>query len=324
MRIYKPEGTSGTKFTGFKYDTIENFMNNGTIVEAPVTKCDSSNLSLYFDLGNNIYGILPFSELEYNNFGKTKSVAAISRVAKYTCFKIKNMSTDEDGKVCATLSRKDAQKECYDNYIKNLQLGQVIEAKITHVEEYGAFCDIGCGIIALLPIEHFSVARIRDPKTALKPFKSLKVIVKSIDNYGRILLSQKELLGTWEEEAAKFKTGEVVVGTVRIVEDYGVFVELTPNLSGLAEPVAGMEVGTVVSVYIKSIIPDKMKVKLLIVDSENIERPFTKLDYRIPEDGFVRHWVYSPSSSAKKVESIIVKDESDASELVDESNTGDN
>lgn len=305
MRLYKPEGTSGIRFNGFKREILEGFMKEGTIIEAPTIKCDN-NLNLFVDLGPDIYGEIPYDEFEYNKNGtETKSVAVISRVAKFTCFKVMSITEDEEGKTKAILSRKQAQQDCYDNYVSKLQLGQIIDAKITHIEGYGAFCDIGCGIIALLPIEHFCVARIKDPKVALKHFKNIKVIVKNIDESGRLLLSQKELLGTWEEEAAKFKPGDVVVGTVRLVEKYGIFVELTPNLAGLAEGMEGVEAGDVVSVFIKSIIPDKMKVKLLIVDTDNATRPFIKLDYRIPEDGFVKHWVYSPKGSSKVIESII-------------------
>lgn len=308
MRLYKPEGILATRFNGFKKETLEGFMKEGTIVEAPTIKCDN-NLNLFVDLGPDIYGEIPYEEFEYSRNGaETKSVAVISRVAKSTCFKVTDIVEDQDGKTKAILSRKQAQQDCYENYVSKLQVGQVIDARITHIEKYGAFCDIGCGLIALLPIEHFCVARIKDPKTALKHFKNLKVIVKDIDESGKILLTQKELLGTWEEEAAKFKPGDVVVGTVRLVEKYGIFVELTPNLAGLAEGVEGVEAGDVVSVFIKSIIPDKMKVKLLIVDADSTASPFIKLDYRIPEDRFVKRWVYSPDNSSKVIESIIVEE----------------
>ncbi|MGL0910084.1 hypothetical protein ACSTB0_13670, partial [Faecalibacterium wellingii] len=44
------------------------------------------------------------------------------------------------------------------------------------------------------------------------------------------------LLGTWEENAAGFTVGETVVGIVRSVEEYGTFIEIAPNLAGLAHP----------------------------------------------------------------------------------------
>lgn len=52
-----------------------------------------------------------------------------------------------------------------------------------------------------------------------------------------------------------------MTGIVRSVMDYGIFVELTPNLTGLAEPLEGFQTGDSVSVYLKSILPDGQKIK---------------------------------------------------------------
>lgn len=316
IRNYRPEGSTHNKTNNFRIDVLDG--NTDSIFEASAIKCDNE-LNLYIDLGPSLIGVIRPEEFEYvpdaPSSVPVKSVAVITRVGKQTCFKVLEVSdeTTEDGKTIVYLSRREAQKDCYDNYISKLQIGQVIDARITHIENYGAFCDIGCGIIALLPVEHFCVARIIDPKVALKQFKNLKVIVRDIAEDGKIILSQKELLGTWEENAAKFEPETVVVGTVRTVKDYGIFVELTPNFVALAEPFEGVNMGDAVSVFIKSIIPEKMKVKLIIVEADNVAKPFVKLDYKIPEDGFVRHWVYSPESSTKKrIESFIgVEPESD-------------
>jgi len=45
----------------------------------------------------------------------------------------------------------------------------------------------------------------------------------------------------------------------------GIFVELKPNLIGLAEYKENIEYGQEVKVYIKKIIPDKKKIKLIII-----------------------------------------------------------
>ena len=82
---------------------------------------------------------------------------------------------------------------------------------------------------------------------------------------GRVQLSHKELLGTWSENASHFEAGETVTGIIRSVMDYGIFVELAPNLTGLAEPLEGFQTGDSVSVYIKSILPDRQKIKLAII-----------------------------------------------------------
>lgn len=306
MKIYKPEGTYNNKFNGrfngFRRDTLEQFMASGKVVEAPVSKCDNE-LNLYINLGKNITGVIPSDEFEYNMHGQpTKSIAIISKVDKRVNFKIMEIKDEEDGSVTVKLSRKQAQIDCYNDFISKLKLGQLIDAKITHVEKYGAFCDIGCGITALLPIEHFCVARIKDAKSALSNYEFIKVIVKDIDESGKIILSQKELLGTWEEEVAKFKQGDIAAGTVRMIEKYGIFVELTPNLAGLAEMNPSVKIGDGVSVFIKSIVPEKMKIKLVIVSkSESNKQATGELNYRLPESGFVERWQYSPDCCEKQI-----------------------
>jgi len=119
---------------------------------------------------------------------------------------------------------------------------------------------------------------------------------------GRVSLSHKELLGTWEQCAGLLHPGETVSGVVRGVEDYGIFVELLPNISGLAERKEGVKIGDSVSVYIKSITPEKMKIKLIIIDSEDkCERRLIRpRDYYITE-GVLSMWRYSPVECEDKI-----------------------
>ncbi len=171
--------------------------------------------------------------------------------------KINNLKT-EDGK----LIEKDL------NQIDNLYKGQIVEGTVTGIKPYGAFIKMNNGISALVHIEDLSVARIKSPYERLEIGQKAKFVVKSIDKEKcRVLLSYKEILGSWEENAEKFKEGSTVSGIAREIEKSknGIFIELTPNLVGLAEYKDGIEYGQNVNVYIKRIIPEKKKVKLIIV-----------------------------------------------------------
>ena len=131
----------------------------------------------------------------------------------------------------------------------------------------------------------------------------IKAIIKNIDaETSRIYVSHKELLGTWEENVSRFEIGQTIAGVVRSIEPYGIFVELTPNLAGLAEYRDGVLPGQRAAVYIKNIIPEKMKVKLVLVDAYSSSAPS---DYRF--DYFetrthIDRFVYSPSVCGKKIE----------------------
>ena len=198
------------------------------------------------------------------------------------------------------LSRRIAQQRCREEFLDHLQPGDIIPARITRLESFGAFCDIGCGLPALLPIADISVSRILHPADRLAVGMEILGVVSSLDN-DRICLSLRELLGTWEENAARFHIGETVAGVVRSVEPYGIFVELAPNLAGLAEPHPGVRVGQQAAVYIKSVQPEKLKIKLALIDATDSDQPPAPPEYFITQ-GPLTHWRYSPEGCSRVIE----------------------
>ena len=272
---------------------------NGKILEAKAKLCDSDH-NLIVNLGN-MKGVIPRDEGAIGiKEGTVRDIAIISRVNRPVCFVITGFEKDDNGKTYAVLSRAKAQKICMENYINNLSKGDVVNAKITHLENFGAFADIGCGIIALMPIDTISVSRIEHPKERFSVGMEIKAVIKSIEN-GRISLSHKELLGTWQENADKFVVGETVAGIVRSVESYGAFVELSPYLAGLAESKDGVKVGQQASVYIKSIIPNKMKIKLIIIDTFDYKYNPQTPEY-FSEESHIDKFTYSPVNCEKLIE----------------------
>ena len=186
-------------------------------------------------------------------------------------------------------------------FLEHLIPGSVLVGRVTRLETFGVFVDIGCGIIAMLPIEHISISRISHPRDRFRPGQKILTAVWSIDRDSRrITLTHRELLGTWMENASRFQAGETVSGVVRSIKDYGCFVELTPNLSGLADLREGLSSGDSVSVYIKSISPERMKIKLHIIEQlSEIQTPET-CTYQIT-DGVIDRWVYSPPGCLRPV-----------------------
>ena len=271
------------------------------VIEARAVMCDAGH-NLTVDLGC-MRGVIPREEGALGiRDGSVRDIAIISRVNRPVCFTVTGFKTDRGGAEYAVLSREKAQKKCMEAYISSLKKGDVVDAKITHLESFGAFADIGCGIVALMPIDAISVSRIEHPKERFSVGMDIRAVVRSLEN-GRISLSHKELLGTWEQNAARFRSGETVSGIVRSVEHYGAFVELTPNLAGLAESRDGVEAGQQASVYIKSIIPDKMKIKLIIIDTFDYKYNPKPPEYFFRERHLDR-FLYSPEGCKKRVETV--------------------
>ncbi|MEG0895656.1 MAG: S1 RNA-binding domain-containing protein [Oscillospiraceae bacterium] len=302
MVNYLPEGFNQTSCQFKNITQVNEAISCQKTFESRAIICDSDH-NLIVDLGV-IKGVIPKEECAMGiSEGTTKDIAIISRVNKPVCFKILTLKNDNKFKPYAILSRKAVQTECIDNYIKYLTPGDIVKGKITHMESFGCFVDIGCGIISLLPIDAISVSRITHPKDRFELGQNINAIVKSIDDNGRICLSHKELLGTWEQNAALFNSGETVAGIIRSIESYGIFVELAPNLAGLAELKEGVKVGQHASVYIKNIIPERMKIKLIIVDNFDASYEKPEFNYFV-ESGHLDNFTYSPPQSERKIETI--------------------
>ena len=309
MNHYTPEGNLIATFQNHEltstYKGLEKALEKQIILEAPAIMCDH-NFNLHVSLGSRIKGIMPRDEVQFSPREETKDIAILTRVGKPVCFKILGFEKDSAGETVAILSRKSAQRECMLNYIETLEAGDIIPTKITHLENFGAFVDIGCGIVSLLSIDSISVSRISHPSARLSVGDSLYTVVKTIDEFGRIYVSERELLGSWEENASLFSEGQTVKGIIRSVESYGIFVELKPNLAGLAEYRNDVAVGQTAAVYIKSIIPDKMKIKLIIIDAHDAPTRPEPLEYFIDTNSVthIDSWLYSPPSCKKVIESI--------------------
>lgn len=312
---FKPEGTLyKTKENKDALATpqgLERAWRTGEILEAPVLLCDS-DMRLHVDLGC-MRGIIRREEAVWCRPGEAlKDIAIITRVGKTVAFVILDFE-EENGERVAILSRRRVQECCMREFLSHLVPGDIIPARVTHLESYGAFVDVGCGVSSLLSIDCISVSRISHPRDRLCAGMNLFVVIKSIDKeLSRIFVTLKELLGTWEENAACFRPGETVVGRVRSIESYGIFVELTPNLAGLAElrgsgntPIR-CAVGDTAAVFIKSILPERMKVKLVIIDSyPSNEGPTPPRYYIDPEKtDHIDYWEYSPATSSRLIETL--------------------
>lgn len=304
--IYRPEGmlidTGENRAALRSISALQEAMQNKTILEARAVICDNKH-DLIVELGC-CRGIIPRCETAIGiEDGTTRDIAIISRVNKPVCFFVTNLTTDEDGYPLAILSRRQVQQQCQKEYVSHLRPGEIIEARVTHLETFGCFVDIGCGITSLIPIDAISVSRIEHPRDRFRNGQSILAVVRLIEPNGRITLSHKELLGTWEQNARQFAPCETVAGIIRSVEDYGIFVELTPNLAGLAEPHPGAHPGQQASVYIKNLIPEKMKVKLIIVDCFDADYAPTPPVY-YQKDGCIRCWRYSPTCADRIIETV--------------------
>lgn len=297
---FLPEGrlltTAENRHACADTDALARAMAHGTVLEGTALLCDESH-DLLVRVGP-FTGRIPREETALGIAeGTTRDIAILSRVGKPVAFTVEALE-GQDGKLVPLLSRRRAQEMALESILAFWVPGQVVPATVTHLEPFGAFVDIGCGVPSMIGVERLSVSRIPHAGDRLRVGQEILAAVLSLDRESRrVVLTHKELLGTWEENAALFRPGMTVPGYVRGIKDYGTFVELTANLSGLAENKAGVREGDRVSVYLKAIQPDRMKLKLLIIDTlppEELQPP----RYFITE-GILDRWSYPPAGCRK-------------------------
>ena len=306
MLVCKPEGWGGAEIPVDLAGWRE-AIRDERVMEAVAAHCDTFH-NLHVNLGD-YRGVIPRTEAASGiDTGKTKEIAILSRVGKPVCFRAVGFApagADAPGGPRILLSRRLAQGGALALYRRHAPPGTVIDARVTHLENFGVFVDIGWGFGSFIGIENISVSRISHPAERLRTGWDIKAVVTGTEEAapgapGRVLLSHKELLGTWAENAALFSPGETVPGIVRSVEDYGVFVELRPNLSGLCEKNDRLREGERIIVYIKSIQPDRMKIKLNFIDTLPTGSPPARPRYFLPENGRLTHWRFAPENCTGK------------------------
>ena len=193
LNKYLPEGSLIATPENREYISslqgLERARSEGKILEGIVTKCDSNSMRLYVDL----YGITGIIEREECLLGdEIKDIAIITRVGKAVAFKVMQIER-KGGEIKAILSRRAAQRECMENFISRLCCGDVIPAKVTHMETFGAFVDIGVKQDGLIHISQFGAKFIKHPMEVVAVGDIITVRVLDVDlRRGRIALTMRK------------------------------------------------------------------------------------------------------------------------------------
>lgn len=249
-----------------KIAELEKAYNSNKILTGKVKKV-TEDMSLIIDLGDGVTAEMLKDDvtLSRNSRGVIPESVIINMYGKILKFKIKSFEKKLN-KVKILVSKKELEIEARQKLSENLKPNTVVVGKVKSLQQYGVFVEIDEGVVGLLHIQDISVARTKHPSERFNIGDKIKVLIKDFDkNTGKITLSYKDLLGDWEENASKYTEGTEVYGIARDREKNGIFVELAPNLVGLAEHKSGIEYGQKVKVYIKKIVNDKKKIKLVII-----------------------------------------------------------
>ena len=267
-------------------------IDNGDIVYGRALEL-SSNGDMIVTIGisgdNSVNVRINANEVCDDELGKCSPVSLIGRIVAMVI--IGNCS---DGLLLA--SRKEAQRKCYNEHISKMVAGDILDVAIIGKTKFGLFCDVGCGVCALLPVSRISTARITDLDVNYKWLRELKVAIYENDIVNKkITLTHKELLGTWDDAVRQLEAG-IVIGKINTINNNGIFVTLGQNLSGIAYRYDKEEihVGDSVVVAIKGIYRKNTRVQLRIIRISESKYDVPNFEYLTDiSSGHINEWIYN-------------------------------
>jgi small subunit ribosomal protein S1 len=119
---------------------------------------------------------------------------------------------------------------------KALAAGAILTGRVVSVRDFGAFIDLGAGVQGLLHVSEMAWSRVSQPSDIVKPGDEIAVKVLRVDDEtGRIALGLKQLSADpWTRVGENYEVGQLRVGRVTRVAEFGAFVEFEPGIEGLA------------------------------------------------------------------------------------------
>lgn len=262
-----PREIKKQKLKNLKLEDLEEIKNKQQVLDMYVNDIDE-NLNMIGVVGNNIKSMIPRDEASsiVGEDGHVEERHIINKKGKILKVCIKDILKDNDGNITLICSKKELELKVRKWMYMHLKPGVKLRGIVVGLKDYAAFVDVGGGVTGILKLHDMSDSRLTSASDMFKLGQRINVVVKKYDrDTGRIELTYKELLGTFEENVKEFKEGDIVEGIVRNRIKSGVFVELKPNVIGIAEHVNGIESNQKVLVSIKKINLEKKKIKLVII-----------------------------------------------------------
>ena len=246
--------------------TLQEIKDSQQVLDMYIENIDES-LNMIGKVGKDIKAIIPRDEASsvVGDDGLVEEKFILNKKGKVIPVCIKEILKNEDG-FELIMSKRILELKVRRWMYKYLKTGMKLKGVVVGLKDYAAFVDVGGGVTGILKLHDMSDSMLNNASDMFKVGQRIDVVVKKYDrDTGRIELTYKELLGTFEENVKNFKEGDIVEGIVRNRIKSGVFVELKPNVIGIAEHVNGIESNQKVLVSIKKINLEKKKIKLIII-----------------------------------------------------------
>jgi small subunit ribosomal protein S1 len=200
-----------------KKDILEN-IKEGQIIHGTVKNI--TDYGAFVDLGG-IDGLLHITDMTWGRINHPTEVLKVNDeidvvVLKYDAEKEK-----------VSLGYKQLQEDPWEKSASQFKSGEKIKGKVVSLADYGAFIEVFPGIEGLVHVSELSWSKkIKHPNKLLKVGDVVDVLILDVDKENRkMALGLKQLEpNPWDILHQKYPLGSRVVGKVRNITDFGIFV----------------------------------------------------------------------------------------------------
>jgi small subunit ribosomal protein S1 len=269
---------------------------NGIPVDGRVTGFNSGGLVV------NLGGRRAFCPVSQIDTGYSKDLA--SYAGQTLTFKIVEFRGRGRNIVLSRRAHLEAEAaRRADELREKLSEGAEVTGKVTRLERFGAFVDLG-GVEGLVHISEIAHNRVGHPKDVLRSGDEVNVKILELKDLGgdreRISLSMKALQpDPWDGAIEKVREGEVISGKVVSIQQFGAFVEVSPGVEGLvhvsqlarsrvARPADAVSIGQEVRARIRKIDRERKRISLSIRDVQEEEKKAVEVKeveaFKVKED----------------------------------------
>ena len=206
---YLPEGVCPLFPENQPLSVLREAMEDQTVLEGLTIRCDARrDLTVRF---GGYEGVIPRADGD---------IALLSRVGKPTCFTVTGIETDGGGRPHFTLSRRAAQEQAIAYLLEHGAPGAVLPARVTHLESFGAFVDLGCGFTS-----------------RFAPGSAVPGIVRGIKEYGIFIELAPNLTGLaeWRGDVSPGDAVSVYIKSIR-PDTRKIKLQIIQNLGPAREP----------------------------------------------------------------------------------------
>ncbi|MEM6259125.1 MAG: S1 RNA-binding domain-containing protein [Planctomycetota bacterium] len=203
-------------------------LHKGSVVEARVTGHNKGGLEL--ELVGNIRAFMPASQIDLHHIEDFEPLVGQKLEAAVTEVDRKHKKV--------MLSRRahleHVRKASKEKLMASLEVGAILDGKVSNIVDYGAFIDIG-GVDGLCHVSDMSYQHVTKPGDVVKQGDAVQVKVLKIDKAkGRIALGMKQVApDPWETATTGVSAGAEITGTVTRTANFGAFIDIGGGVEGL-------------------------------------------------------------------------------------------